>query len=181
MLGANAAAGEADLEAAQATFAAGDIGGAAAQFASILQADPENVDAISGLAKCYIQTGDFDRAEQTLALVPPAKQTSESYRGAKAALDLARKAGTKPDIKGLEQAVSSNPADWESRFKLAIALNAKGQRREAMDHLFEIVRKGPRLERRCRQEAARRAFRCVGSEGPLAQAGRQRLSSLLFA
>jgi len=175
------AGGEAGIEDAQAAFAAGDIAGAVAQFAAILQSDPENADAIAGLAKCYIQTGDLARAEQTLALVPPAKQTSESYRSAKAALDLAKKAGTKSDIKGLEQAVTANPKDWDSRFKLAIALNARGQRREAMDHLIEIVRK----DRAWNDDAARKQlveiFDAWGPKDPLTLEGRQRLSSLLFA
>jgi putative thioredoxin len=177
----SAEGGEAGLEDAQAAFAAGDVSGAAAQFAAILQADPENADAIGGLAKCYIQTGDLDRAEQTLALVPPAKQTSDSYRSARAALDLAKKAGTKSDIKGLEQAVAADPRDWDSRFKLAIALNAKGQRRGAMDHLFEIVRK----DRAWNDDAARKQlvefFDAWGPKDPLTLEGRQRLSSLLFA
>jgi putative thioredoxin len=181
VLGASAEGGEAGLEDAQAAFAAGDIGGAAAQFAAILQHDPDNVDAISGLAKCYIQTGDLERAEQTLALVPPAKQNADGYRSAKAALDLARKAGAKPDISGLEQAVAANPRDWDSRFKLAIALNARGQRSEALDHLFDIVRK----DRAWNDDAARKQlvefFDAWGPKDPLTQAGRQRLSSLLFA
>ena len=146
------AGGEAGLEDAQAAFAAGDVSGAAAQFAAILQADPENVDAVGGLAKCYIQTGDLARAEQTLGLVPPAKQTMDSYRSAKAALDLAKKAGPRSDTKGLEQAVATDPRDWESRFKLALALNGRGQRREAMDHLLEIVRK----DRTWNDDAARK-------------------------
>ncbi len=175
------AGGEAGIEEAQAAFDAGDVGGAAALFAAILQSDPENADAIGGLAKCYIQTGDLSRAEQTLALVPPAKQTSESYRSAKAALDLAKKAGTKSDIKGLEQAVIANPMDWDSRFKLAIALNARNQRREAMDHLIEIVRK----DRAWNDDAARKQlvefFDAWGPKDPLTLEGRQRLSSLLFA
>jgi putative thioredoxin len=173
--------GEAGLEDAQAAFAAGDVAGAAAQFAAILKADSENADAVAGLAKCYIQTGDLNRAEQTLSLLPPAKQTAESYRSAKAALDLAKKAGNKPDIKGLEQAVSGNPRDWDSRFKLAIALNARGKRREAMDHLFEIVRK----DRAWNEDAARKQlvefFDAWGPKDPLTLEGRQRLSSLLFA
>ena len=173
--------GEAGLEDAQAAFAAGDVAGAAAQFAAILKADSENADAVAGLAKCYIQTGDLDRAEQTLSLLSPAKQTAESYRSAKAALDLAKKAGNKQDIKGLEQAVSGNPRDWDSRFKLAIALNARGKRREAMDHLFEIVRK----DRAWNEDAARKQlvefFDAWGPKDPLTLEGRQRLSSLLFA
>ncbi|HXW21318.1 MAG TPA: tetratricopeptide repeat protein, partial [Rhodomicrobium sp.] len=141
----------------------------------------ENADAVAGLAKCYIQTGDLNRAEQTLSLLPAAKQTAESYRSAKAALDLAKKAGNKPDIKGLEEAVSSNPRDWDSRFKLAIALNARGKRREAMDNLFEIVRK----DRAWNEDAARKQlvefFDAWGPKDPLTLEGRQRLSSLLFA
>ncbi len=169
------------LEEANAAFEAGDVGGAAAQFASILQADPENVDAIAGLAKCYIATGDFGHAEQTLALVAPAKQTAEAYLSAKAALELAKKAGPKPDIAGLEQAISANPRDWDARYKLAIALNAKGKRQQAMDQLFEIVRK----DRAWNGDAARKQlvefFEAWGPKDPLTQTGRQRLSSLLFA
>ncbi len=172
---------EPSLEEAKAAYDAGDVSGAAGQFAAILQADPDNADAIAGLAKCYIATGDFGHAEQTLALVPPAKQTAEAYLSAKAALELAKKAGAKPDIQGLERAVSANPRDWESRFKLAIALNAKGKRGEAMDHLFEIVRK----DRAWNEDAARKQlvefFEAWGTKDPLTQAGRQRLSSLLFA
>jgi putative thioredoxin len=169
------------LEDAQAAFEAGDISAAAAGFAAALQEDPENVDAVAGLARCYISTGDFARAEQTLALAAPAKQTAEAYLSAKAALELAKKAGTKQDLNALDRAVGSNPSDWDSRYKLALALNAKGQREQAMDHLFEIVRK----DRAWNDDAARKQlvefFEAWGPKDPLTQAGRQRLSSLLFA
>ena len=184
LLGPGAGAGDAGttgLEDAKAAFEAGDIGGAAAGFAAVLQADPESVDAVAGLAKCYIAAGDFARAEQTLALVPPAKQTAEAYVSAKAALELAKKAGPKPDIAALEQAVAAHPADWDARFKLAIALNAMGKRQAAMDQLFEIVRK----DRVWNEDAARKQliefFEAWGAKDPLTLAGRQRLSSLLFA
>ncbi len=180
LLGSDAG-GMPGLEEAKAAFDAGDVAGAAARYAAILQADPENVDAVAGLAKCYIATGDFSHAEQTLALVPPAKQAAEAYLGAKAALELAKKAGPKPDIAGLEKAVAANPRDWDARFKLAIALNAKGQRQQAMDQLFEIVRQ----DRAWNEDAARKQliefFEAWGAKDPLTQAGRQRLSSLLFA
>jgi putative thioredoxin len=184
LLGPGAGAGDAGmpgLEEAKAAFEAGDISGAAAKFAAVLQADPESVDAVAGLAKCYIAAGDFARAEQTLGLAPPAKQTAEAYVSAKAALELAKKAGPKPDIAALEQAVAAHPADWDARFKLAIALNAMGKRQAAMDQLFEIVRK----DRVWNEDAARKQliefFEAWGAKDPLTLAGRQRLSSLLFA
>jgi putative thioredoxin len=173
--------GDGGIEQAQAAFQSGDIGGAAALFAAILQADPEDANAVAGLAKCYIESGDFTRAEQTLALTPPAKQTSEAYLSAKAALELARKAGAKPDLNALEKAVAADPRNWDARFKLAIALHAKGQKQQAMDHLFEILRK----DRAWNDDAARKQlvefFEAWGTKDPLTQAGRQRLSSILFA
>jgi len=175
------AGGELGLDEAQAALERGDISAAAAGFAAVLQEDPDNVDAVAGLARCYIVTSDFDRAEQTLALVPPAKQTSAAYISAKAALDLGRKGGGKTDIKALEAAIASKPRDWDSRYKLAIALNAKGRRQEAMDHLFEIVRK----DREWNEDAARKQlvefFEAWGAKDALTLSGRQRLSSLLFA
>ncbi len=169
------------LDEAKAALEEGDIAGAASQFAAVLQADPDNVDAVGGLTKCYVAAGDFSRAEQTLGLVPPAKQTAEAYLSAKAALELAKKAGPKPDITSLEQAVAASPRDWDARYKLAIALNAKGKRQAAMDQLFEIVRK----DRAWNDDAARKQlvefFEAWGAKDPLTQAGRQRLSSLLFA
>ena len=179
--GLQLAGGEAGLEEAQAAFAAGDVERRSGAVRGDFAGRSGKCRRIRGLAKCYIQTGDLARAEQTLALVPPAKQTADSYRSAKAALDLAKKAGTKSDIKGLEQAVATNPRDWDARFKLAIALNAKGQRRGAMDHLFEIVRK----DRAWNDDAARKQliefFDAWGPKDPLTLEGRQRLSSLLFA
>ena len=68
----------ADIEAAEAALASGDLNTAAQLFGEVLQQDGENAQAIAGLAKCYIKTGDLARAEQTLALVPPAKAESRA-------------------------------------------------------------------------------------------------------
>ncbi|HEX9753692.1 MAG TPA: thioredoxin domain-containing protein, partial [Methyloceanibacter sp.] len=92
LIGETAESG-ANIEAAQAALAAGDVNTAAQAFGEILQKDAENVQAVAGLTKCYIKTGDLVRAEQTLALAPPAKAESAPVVSARAALELARKAG----------------------------------------------------------------------------------------
>ncbi|MGD9501307.1 MAG: thioredoxin, partial [Methyloceanibacter sp.] len=78
----------ADLEAAEAALAAGDLNSAAQAFGEIVQTDRENAQALAGLVKCYVKTGDLARAEQTLALVPPAKADSAPVASARAALEL---------------------------------------------------------------------------------------------
>ena len=41
----------------------------------------------------------------------------------------------------LKQKVEANPLDHQARFDLAVALNSKGKRAEAVDNLIEIVRR----------------------------------------
>jgi putative thioredoxin len=169
------------LEAAEAALAAGDVNTAAQAFGEILQNDAENMQALGGLAKCYIKTGDLDRAEQTLALVPPAKAESAPVASARAALELARKAGDAGDVESLRAKVAENPDDPQARFDLALALNAKGDRQSALDELLTLVAKN----RAWNDDAARKQlvqfFDAWGSADPVTAAGRQKLSSLLFA
>ncbi|KAI93246.1 thioredoxin [Rhodomicrobium udaipurense JA643] len=171
----------AGVEEAQRLFDEGDIAGAAQLYGAVLKNDRENADAIGGLSKCYVRLGDLARAEQVLSMTPPAKQTAEAYLSAKAALELAKKAEPSADTAPLEKAIAANPRDWDARFKLALALVAKGKREDALDHLFEIVRK----DRAWNDDAARQQlvelFEAWGPKDPLTQAGRQRLSSILFA
>jgi putative thioredoxin len=171
----------AEIEAAEATLAAGDVNTAAQAFGEILQNDAENMQALGGLAKCYIKTGDLDRAEQTLALVPPAKAESAPVASARAALELARKAGDAGDVESLRAKVAENPGDPQARFDLALALNAKGDRQSALDELLTLVAKN----RAWNDDAARKQlvqfFDAWGPADPVTAAGRQKLSSLLFA
>ena len=48
----------------------------------------QNVQAIAGLAQCYLTSGDNERAEQTIALVPPDKTSNAAVARVRAALEL---------------------------------------------------------------------------------------------
>jgi putative thioredoxin len=172
-----------ELEAAQEALAAGDINGAASGFANVLQQDSGNVDAIAGLTRCYVATGDLVRAEKTLGLAPPSKANAAPIASARAALELARKgeASANADLSGLRANLERDPADWQSRFDLALALNAQGDRDGATDHLLEIIRR----DREWNDNAARKQlvefFEAWGPDDPMSVKGRQRLSTLLFS
>ena len=180
LIGENADSG-ADIEAAEAALAAGDVNAAAQAFGEILQGDAENAQAAAGLAKCYIKTGDLTRAEQTLALVPPTKADSAPVASARAALELARKADQAGDVESLRATVAADPSDVQARFDLALALNAAGDREGALDELLELLAK----HRKWNDDAARKQlvqlFDAWGPADPASIGGRQRLSSLLFA
>jgi putative thioredoxin len=114
-------------------------------------------------------------------MVPDGKRNEPSVAAARAALELAEQAVSVGPIGELEHKVLSNPRDHQARFDLAIALNAKGRRQEALDHLVEIVRS----DRKWNDDGARKQlvqlFEAWGPTDPLTVDGRKRLSSILFA
>jgi len=169
------------INAADAALAEGDAAGAAALYAQLLAEDNSNVQALAGLARSYVKTGALDQARQTLAMVPASKANDAAVVAARAALDLAEQAKTVGPLAELEQKVAANPLDHQARFDLALALNAKGRRDEALEHLINIVKR----DRKWNDDRARKQLvQFFDAWGPTDEAtieGRKRLSSILFA
>jgi putative thioredoxin len=159
----------------------GDVQGAAEIFAAVLQEDKQNTAALAGLARCYLQTGDIARAEQTIALVPPDQRNVAAVERVKAALELARKANQTDDREALLARLAANPADLQARFDLAVASAARGEEETAVEHLLDIVRR----DRNWNEQAARKQlvqlFEAWGPKDSATIEGRRRLSSLLFS
>jgi putative thioredoxin len=169
------------IETGEQALEAGDVQSAAEVFAAVLQEDKQNVAALAGLARCYLQTGDLARAEQMVALVPPDAKNTSAIEQVKAALELARKAGEADKRDELEHRLQGDPADHQARFDLAVALAARGKKSEAVEHLLEIVRR----DRNWNDQAARKQllqlFEAWGFKDAASIDGRRRLSSLLFS
>jgi putative thioredoxin len=169
------------LKEADDALAAGDPAGAAELYAQILVEDNANVAALAGLARCYVETGAIEQAKQTLAMVPEAKRNEAPVAAARAALELTEQAKSLGPITELEQKVAANPLDHQARFDLAVALNGKGNRNDALDHLVEIVKR----DRKWNDDGARKQlvqlFDAWGPTDEATIAGRKRLSSILFA
>ncbi|MBV8754992.1 MAG: thioredoxin [Hyphomicrobiales bacterium] len=169
------------LKEADAALAEGDVTAAADIYAQVLAKDATNIQALAGLTRCYVETGAIEQAKQTLALVPQSKQNDAAVAAARAALELAEQAKSLGPAAELEQKVAANPLDHQARFDLAVALNAQGQRKEALDHLLEIVRR----DRKWNDDGARKQLvQLFDAWGPTDEAtvdGRRRLSSILFA
>jgi putative thioredoxin len=169
------------LKAADAAAAEGDFAGAADLYGQLLAEDNTNVPALAGLARCYVEAGAIEQAKQTLALVPEAKLNDAAVVAAKAALDLAEQAKTLGPVAELEQKVAANPLDHQARFDLALALNGKGERLQALEQLISIVKR----DRKWNDDGARKQLvQLFDAWGPTDEAtieGRKRLSSILFA
>ena len=168
------------LVAADQALEAGDLQAAAEVYAAVLEQDAQNPAALAGLARCYLKSGDLDRAEQTIALVAPDKRDQAPIAAVRAAIELQRQAGNAGDATELAAKVAANPADHQARIDYAMALAAAGSKDDAVAQLIEAIRR----DRMWNEEAARKQlvkfFEAWGFKDPAAVEGRKRLSSVLF-
>jgi putative thioredoxin len=185
---AGAAAAEAEgagiedaLKQAAQALAKRDVAAAAHIFGEVLQDEPGHPKAVAGLARCYLESGDIERARKTLGLVRPDGQSDEAIRAVEAEVALKERAMKAGDIAPLRARIEADPADLQARFDLAAVLDAKGAREEAINELLEVVRR----DRKWNEEAARKQlltlFEAMGPTDPRTIQGRRRLSSLLFS
>jgi putative thioredoxin len=169
------------LAAADAALAEKDYAGAADLYAQVLAQDANNIPALAGLARCYVGTGNVEQAKKTLDMVPEAKRGDSSVAAARAAIELTEQTKDLGPVADLEAKVAADPKDYQARFDLALALNAKGNRDGAVDQLLEIVRR----DRKWNDDGARKQLvQLFDAWGPTDEAtveGRKRLSSVLFA
>jgi len=160
---------------------AGDLQGAAGLYDAVLQEQPDNVDAIAGLADLLFDAGDAAGAEEVLARTPDDKQEVAAIAAVRAKIKLAADAANLGDPAALERRLADNPGDHQARFDLAMVLNAQGRRDEAADNLLAIVK----ADRSWNDEAARaqllRLFEAWGMTDEATLAARRKLSSLLFS
>jgi putative thioredoxin len=169
------------LEAATEALAKKDYSEAAGLYSAVLQAEPENLAALAGLARCFIALGELEQARGLFAGLTPQQEKDTAIAGARAALAVAEQAASLGQPADLSRRLESSPNDHQTRFDLALALNARGDRAGAVEQLLDIVRR----DRTWNDEAARKQllqfFEAWGPKDPAAIKGRQRLSSLLFA
>ncbi len=167
---------------AKESFAAGDHPRAANIFAQVVQHEPDNIDALAGLARIAIAKKDLKQARDILAKIPADQANHADVTAARAGLELAE-AGAQAEgaIDGLKAQIERDPKNHQARFDLASALFAAGEREAAIDHLLDIVRR----DREWNEQAARKQlvkfFEAIGLGDPLTVQSRKRLSSILFS
>ena len=106
---------------------------------------------------------------------------NEDYTSLVAALKLATEAADLSAVDELLQAVERDPDDHQSRYDLALALNAENRRIEAAEQLVALIRR----DRTWNEDGARKKllefFEAWGFKDPATIRGRRLLSSLLFS
>jgi len=177
-----AAAIEEALTQAEEALTKGDADAAGAIFQQVLQHEPENMKALSGLLRALIAAGEVEAAREQFEAMTDETRDKPEFAGVKAQLELlAESAKAAGQMAELKAKVAADPKDWQAQFDLAQALYAGGEREAAVDALLTLVRRN----RTWNEEAARKQlikyFEAWGPTDPLTLDARRRLSSVLFS
>lgn len=160
---------------------AGDHAQAAQLYGAVVEADPENIEAIAGLARCYLANGDSERASQILDMAGPDRQSDPAIKGVRTAIDLMADAPKDEELDALMEKVTNDRGNHALRYELAEALMARGRNKEAADHLLRILGEDLDWEDGKAKAKLLELFEAAGPKDPATIEGRRRLSSLMFA
>jgi putative thioredoxin len=160
----------------------GDHATAMALYSQILQSEPENPEAMAGLARALIGRGELGEARVVLDRAAKDGAKHAEIAAAHSALELAEQAQKAMGSLGkLRARLERDPDDHAARLELATALFGAGEREGAIDELLTLFKR----DRNWDEQAARRQlvkfFEVMGATDPLTLSARRRLSSLMFS
>jgi putative thioredoxin len=169
------------LAEAKAAAAEGDHQGALELYGALAQGEPENAEALAGVARSLMMLGEEEQASQVVERAPPKMRDHAEIVSVRSALELAAEGRRARDkLAEFEKRLAADADDHAARIDLAAALNATGDRAGAADALLEAIRR----DRAWNDEAARKQllkyFEAWGFDDPATLAARRKLSSLLF-
>jgi putative thioredoxin len=159
----------------------GDLNTAAQIFGMVLQHQPENAEALVGMARVYLKAGEPEQAQQVFDTIPEAARKGADYTSLAGELKLLGEAAELGGTAELERKVTASPDDHQARYDLAIALNAEGKRDAAAEQLVALMKR----DRTWTDDGARKKllefFEAWGAKDPATLKGRRMLSALLFS
>jgi len=169
------------LAEAKALLEQGDAQGALELFAALAQQEPENAEALAGLARCLIALDEEEQAQNMLDSLPETLKAHPEVTSVRAGLELAAQGrAAASQLGAFEQRLAADPDDHEARIELAVALAGMNKRQEAADALLEAIKR----DRAWNDEAARKQllkfFEAWGFDDPASMKARRGLSAILF-
>ena len=159
----------------------GALNDAAETFSAILGEEPENAAAYAGYVKAQIAMGNIEQAQKNLGALPESIKEDPAILAVIAQVELASMASDAGETNELKAKLEANPDDHQTRFDLAMAELAADDSAAAVDTLLDLFRRDADWNEGAAKEQLFKIFDALGAKDPIAQAGRRKLSSIIFA
>lgn len=170
------------LTAAADAFEAGDIGGAGALYAQVLNQDAQNTKALAGMARCYLKADKLDKAREIVDQIADELRGEDEIHSVISAVELAEAGSTAAgETENLRTRLADNPGDLQTRFDLAVALYGGNDAATAVDELVEVIRRNREWNDGAARQQLLKIFEALGPSDALTVSGRRKLSSILFS
>lgn len=173
-------------------FRDGELTEAMAAYSTVLDQDPQRLEALAGIGWCFVAQGEMEAVAEIVAEAaaqpqPQAEAAPENAAPKNLAMQglafvlAQREAAQGIDAAALAVQLEKNPKDHDARYALAQARIGAGDLAGAVDALVELTR----LDREWQDQKARRLLldliAAMGNDHPLTPSARRRLSSVLFS
>ena len=169
------------LIAAQEMLAEGEAVDAAQTFSAILEEEPTNVGAYTGLVQSHLALDDLEQAEAILNGAPAEISQAPELEAVHAQLELAKQAAQTGPLSELQAAVHADSNNHQARMDMAIALHAGGDSEAAVEQLLELFRRDCEWSDGAAKVQLFTIFDALPANEPVVLNGRRKLSSLIFA
>jgi len=169
------------LAEAKQLLEAGDAAAALEIYAALAQQEPENAEALAGLARCLIALEEEEQARDMLDGLDEKLKSHPEISAVRAQIELAVAGrAAQSQLGAFEQRLAADPDDHEARIELAIALNSMDKRTEAADALLESIKRDREWNDKAAQKQLLKFFEAWGLTDPVTLKARRGLSALLF-
>jgi putative thioredoxin len=167
------------LAQAQQLMASGESGQALPLLRQAYNDSGQRHDITLAYCAVLIETRRLDEAEQVLGAVRMADQDA-AWEQLNAQLHIQREAARSPEIEALEAQLAADSENLDLRHDLAVQYSSDGMHREALEHLYLILR----IDREHADGGTRRALldtiATLGKGDPLAVEYQRKLFGLMY-
>ncbi len=131
------------------------------------------------LAKCYVETQQFDLAEPILASVLMQDQDA-TYKSLIAKIELFKQAADTPEIRDLQAAHKADPTNLATAYELAIKLSQINKQEDALTLLLMILRADLQYAQGDAKKTMMDILTALGQGNEIAARFRRQLYALLY-
>ena len=149
-------------------------------FADALGVVPDHLPALSGMMRALVALGRREEAQAIYDSLDETAHANPAIEKAGAVLTIAAAERDPEELAVLKTTVAANPDDHISRFDLANALMAAGDRDGGAEALLHIIAADQGWNEGAAKSRLLEIFAMIGLEDPWVSATRRKLSAILF-
>jgi putative thioredoxin len=172
-------ADELRIRAAQIYRDTRDIDQALDLLSQAAELESGNEDVLIDRAALLIEHGRYDEARSLLGSLSPLMRMEERVKLLDSKLDLAEGAADAPSEELIRKRIAGNDNDLEARLQLAHLHVGRGEHRQALEELLEMVRRDRSFGEDVARKTMLKVFELLGNGGELVSEFRKKLASAM--